>query len=77
MAQFTEFLNGKSWSGPKPGLLNTFDDGLRSQFEVVLPLVEKYGFSACFMVPSAFLDGIPDRASLPDYAGPIDPDESV
>jgi peptidoglycan/xylan/chitin deacetylase (PgdA/CDA1 family) len=34
----------------RQGVLITFDDGLRSNFEVAAPLLEKYGFRGCFFV---------------------------
>lgn len=40
----------------RPGLLITFDDGLRSHAEVAAPLLEAFGFSGWFMVPSGFVD---------------------
>lgn len=42
-----------TWRGEKPGLLITFDDGYRSNFDVAAPLLEKHGFHACFFVPQA------------------------
>jgi len=39
----------------RPGLIITFDDGLRSHAEVAAPLLEKYGFTGWFFVPPAFL----------------------
>src|SRR5688572_631852 len=36
-------LHAGDWPHEKPGLLLTFDDGLRSHADVVAPLLEKYG----------------------------------
>lgn len=44
------------WNHNKPGLIITFDDGLRSNFDVALPLLEEYGFSGWFMIPSGFIE---------------------
>jgi peptidoglycan/xylan/chitin deacetylase (PgdA/CDA1 family) len=49
-------LRAGRWSHAKPGLLLTFDDGLRSHAEVVAPLLEKFGFPGWFMVPVGFVD---------------------
>lgn len=51
-----ELLHAGSWPHPKPGLLLTFDDGLRSHADVVAPLLEKYGFRGWFNVPVGFVD---------------------
>ena len=50
-ADLMEFRAG-SWPHPKPGLILTFDDGLRSHAEVAAPLLEKYGVPGWFMVPA-------------------------
>lgn len=44
------------WRHSRPGLLISFDDGVRSHFEVAAPLLEKYGFVGWFFVPAAFPD---------------------
>src|SRR5689334_16033696 len=44
------------WSYDRPGLLITFDDGLKSHAQVAAPLLEKYGFSGWFFVPTEFVD---------------------
>ncbi|HIF95001.1 MAG TPA: polysaccharide deacetylase family protein [Myxococcales bacterium] len=48
-------LEGR-WEIDRPGLLMTFDDGLRSHAAHVAPLLEKYGFTGWFFVPSQFVD---------------------
>jgi peptidoglycan/xylan/chitin deacetylase (PgdA/CDA1 family) len=40
----------------KPGLIISFDDGLRSNYENAIPLLEKYGFTAWLMVPRGPID---------------------
>jgi peptidoglycan/xylan/chitin deacetylase (PgdA/CDA1 family) len=59
-------LRAGHWPHPKPGLLLTFDDGLRSHAEVVAPLLERYGFSGWFNVPVGFVDAKPEEQW--DYA---------
>jgi peptidoglycan/xylan/chitin deacetylase (PgdA/CDA1 family) len=44
------------WPHRKPGLILSFDDGLRSHAELVAPLLERHGFSGWFMVPVGFVD---------------------
>jgi peptidoglycan/xylan/chitin deacetylase (PgdA/CDA1 family) len=48
-------INGV-WEHDKPGLIISFDDGLRSNFEVALPLLEEYGFTGFFMIPAGFVN---------------------
>jgi peptidoglycan/xylan/chitin deacetylase (PgdA/CDA1 family) len=43
------------WSSSRPGILLSFDDGLRSHAEVVAPLLERNGMTGWFMVPGGFL----------------------
>jgi peptidoglycan/xylan/chitin deacetylase (PgdA/CDA1 family) len=49
-------LHAGRWPHPKPGLLLTFDDGIRCHADVVAPLLEKYGFPGWFMVPIGFVE---------------------
>jgi peptidoglycan/xylan/chitin deacetylase (PgdA/CDA1 family) len=44
------------WRSEKPGLLISFDDGLKSNYEIAAPLLEEFGFTGWFMIPVAFLD---------------------
>lgn len=39
------------WKKEKPGLIISFDDGLKSNYDVAKPLLEKYGFMGWFFVP--------------------------
>jgi peptidoglycan/xylan/chitin deacetylase (PgdA/CDA1 family) len=54
-------LHAGRWPHAKPGLLLTFDDGLRSHADVVAPLLEAYGWSGWFNVPVGFVDTPPDE----------------
>src|SRR5207248_7786988 len=49
-------LSGKPWPHSRPGLLITFDDGLRNNFEVASPLLEQHGFCGWFMLPAGFIE---------------------
>ncbi len=44
-----------NWNSAKPGLLMTFDDGYRSNYDIAAPLLEKHGFRGYFFVPQAFV----------------------
>ncbi len=43
------------WRKSSPGLVPVLFEGYRNNYEVGLPLIEKYGFAAWFFIPSAFL----------------------
>lgn len=48
-----------AWHSERPGMLLSFDDGLRSHADVVAPILERYGFAGCFLVPVGFVDANP------------------
>ena len=50
------FFQTGHWNKPKPGLMITFDDGLKSNFEIALPLLEKFGFVGWFFIPTGLVD---------------------
>ncbi len=50
------FFAAGVWPHDKPGLLITFDDGLLCNLEVAVPLLERYGFTGWFFIPTAFAD---------------------
>ncbi len=50
------FLDGKKAFRDKPGLLLTFDDGLKDNYDVAKPLLDKHGFTGCFMVSPDLVD---------------------
>lgn len=53
-AELLAYLSGASWNKSRPGLVISFDDGLRSNYDVAASLLEKYGFTGWFMVPAGF-----------------------
>jgi hypothetical protein len=57
-ADLDSFFSTGTWHKNKPGLIPVFYEGYRNNFDVAVPLVEKYGFVGWFFVPSAF-PGIP------------------
>jgi peptidoglycan/xylan/chitin deacetylase (PgdA/CDA1 family) len=56
LRELTAFLNGEWKPCGKPGLIITFDDGLRSHCEIAAPLLERYGFPGWFFIPAALVD---------------------
>jgi peptidoglycan/xylan/chitin deacetylase (PgdA/CDA1 family) len=57
LPQLLAFLSG-DWKPQRPGLLLSFDDGLRTHAQVAAPLLERYGFPGWFAVPAAFPDAV-------------------
>ncbi len=54
-AELDDLLIGK-WKSDRPGIIITFDDGFRSHAEYAAPLLEKYGFTGWFFLPTQFVD---------------------
>jgi peptidoglycan/xylan/chitin deacetylase (PgdA/CDA1 family) len=50
-----DFLNGKKWPHDKPGLIISFDDGTRDHVDIAAPLLEQFGFTGWFFVPSGWV----------------------
>ena len=74
---FMTFLEGGALPSEKPLIVLSFDDGLRSHYKTVLPLLEKWGFLGLFLVPTEFLScteqrdyvkqhRIPSKSTYPD-----------
>jgi len=54
LQELAEFLKGK-WSKTKPGLIISFDDGLKTHYKAA-HMVEKCGFVGWFFVPAGLID---------------------
>ena len=54
-ATLRALLKDGQWPHDKPGIIISFDDGMRSHFEVAAPLLEKYGFTGWFFVPAGWI----------------------
>ena len=50
-ADLDQLLTQGVWTHDRPGLIVTFDDGLRSHYEVVAPILDSLGFQGWFFVP--------------------------
>jgi len=50
------FLRDGTWQKPKPGIILSFDDGYRDNATVAAPLLEEFGFTGWFFVPSQFIE---------------------
>jgi peptidoglycan/xylan/chitin deacetylase (PgdA/CDA1 family) len=49
-------LQRGEWRSARPGLVLSFDDGLRSHAEIVAPLLDRYSFAGWFLLPAGFLE---------------------
>lgn len=54
--ELVAFIDGVPRHAGKPGLVISFDDGLRSNYDIAAPLLERYGFAGWFFVPVGFID---------------------
>jgi peptidoglycan/xylan/chitin deacetylase (PgdA/CDA1 family) len=51
-AELSALLATGHWPHPRPGIIVSFDDGLRSHAEVAAPLLEAHGMTGWFFVPT-------------------------
>ena len=49
-----------NWRESRPGILISFDDGLRSNYVVAAPLLEKYGLTGWFFLPAGLIEACDD-----------------
>jgi peptidoglycan/xylan/chitin deacetylase (PgdA/CDA1 family) len=54
--ELEDLLAGRVRGWERPGILLTFDDGTQTHFDTVAPILEKYGFTGWFFVPSGLLN---------------------
>jgi peptidoglycan/xylan/chitin deacetylase (PgdA/CDA1 family) len=66
LEELKTFLFEGKWKNKKPGLIITFDDALKTNFSVALPLLEEFGFTGWFMIPPGFVDVVSKKQS--DFA---------
>ncbi len=59
-ADLARFFEEGVWRAAKPGLIVSFDDGLRSNAEVAAPVLERHGLVGWFFVPVGFVDAPAD-----------------
>ena len=65
-ANFADAVGGR-WSNPRPGIMPALFEGYRDNLDVLLPILEEFGFTGWFFVPPGFLNVPPDEQR--DYAG--------
>lgn len=56
IADLDAFFATRRWHKEKPGLIPAVYEGYRNHHDVIFPILEKYGFTGWFYVPSFFLD---------------------
>jgi len=49
----------QGWNADKPGLIISFDDGLRCNYDIARPLLDEFGFTGWFFIPICFIDALP------------------
>ncbi len=62
------------FSGDRPGLLLTFDDGYRSNYDVAAPILERHGFRGFFFVPAGHIAVDRAAADKAFATGPSEPE---
>ena len=50
-----QFLKSGKWTKSRPGLVLSFDDGLYSNYQYAAPLLDKYGLTGWFFVPTGLI----------------------
>jgi peptidoglycan/xylan/chitin deacetylase (PgdA/CDA1 family) len=50
-----EFFETKRWNKKKPGLIFNFYNGYRNNYDILYPILEKYGFVGWFFLATEFL----------------------
>ena len=58
-ADLESFLTTGQWHKDKPGLIHAFYNGYRNNYDVLKPLLERYGFTGWFFIPSDFASAEP------------------
>jgi len=55
-ASLARFFEEGAWRATRPGIIVSFDDGLRTNHDVAAPILERYGLVGWFFVPVGFVD---------------------
>ena len=66
--ELDEYLATGRWHKPKPGLIVSVFEGYRNSYDVLTPLIEKYGFIGWFWVITGFVDApIPEQLTFAEH----------
>ncbi len=62
------YLTTGEWHKPKPGLIISVFEGYRNSYEVLTPLIEKYGFVGWFWIITSFINSpIADQLNFAEH----------
>ena len=66
--ELEEYLTTGKWNKPKPGLIVSVFEGYRNSYDVLTPMIEKYGFIGWFWVITGFINAsIPDQRTFAEH----------
>ena len=58
------FFTTRKWPYDRPGLIPAVFEGFRNQYDVLVPLLNKYHFTGWFYIPSYYMDvPVPEQAA--------------
>ncbi len=56
LADLDRFFETRKWHKEKPGLIPEIFEGYRTHYDVITPILEKYGLTGWYYIPSLFMD---------------------
>lgn len=65
-AELRSYIQTGRWSKPKPGMIPVIYEGYRNGYDVIAPLLERYGFVGWFFIITGFVQA--DRRDQVTYA---------
>ncbi len=66
--ELDEYLTTGRWHKSKPGLIVSVFEGYRNSYDVLLPLIEKYGFTGWFWMITSFINTpVPDQRNYAEH----------
>lgn len=74
-SELDEYFMEKKKIFSRPGIIISFDDGKRNNYDYAKPLIEKYGFTGWFMLPSDIINSpieIQNREILNDNKSKVE-----
>lgn len=64
LSDLKAFVKNKKWLKKKPGIIISFDDGHRSNYDYAKPLLEHYGFTGWFFIPPGCVEYTTENQSF-------------
>ena len=66
--ELEDYLTTGDWHKPKPGLIVSVFEGYRNSYEVLVPILEKYGFVAWFFMITSFINApVADQLNFAEH----------